>query len=104
MNDGLRAGFHSHAVYDILIARKESRIRQLKTFRYFNKKILIILNTSLEQCIINDQNRKKNLGKEFVVKNYNQIETPTLDEGWDLIIYYENDDQVLKELKDFLNG
>jgi tRNA uridine 5-carbamoylmethylation protein Kti12 len=54
------------------------------------KKICVCFRTSLEECI--NRNAKRS-GRErlpcFVVEDiYNRFEPPTLDEGWDEILYY----------------
>lgn len=52
------------------------------------KRILIYINTPLEECLRRNAQRPNPL-PDFMVKDiYNSIEPPTLDEGWDEIILY----------------
>lgn len=52
------------------------------------KRTLIYMNTSLEECIKRNEQRPNPL-PEFMIRDiYNSIEVPTLDEGWDEILYY----------------
>lgn len=52
------------------------------------KRILIYMNTQLEECIRRNAQRPNPL-PEFMVRDiYNSIEIPTLDEGWDDIWYF----------------
>ena len=51
------------------------------------KKILIVMTTSLEECLSRNQQRKNRL-PDFVVQILNRkYEIPTLDEGWDEIVW-----------------
>lgn len=52
------------------------------------RKILIHMDTSLEECLRRNANRENRL-LDFVVESiYQSFEPPTLDEGWDEILYY----------------
>lgn len=51
------------------------------------KKVLIVMTTSLEECIRRNSQRTNRL-PDFVIYYLNsQYQPPTLDEGWDDIIY-----------------
>lgn len=53
------------------------------------KRILIYMDTPLEECIRRNSQRPNPL-PDFMVRDiYNSIELPTLDEGWDEIWYYK---------------
>lgn len=51
------------------------------------RKVLVYMTTPLDECLRRNANRKNHL-PDFVVESFFQtIEPPTLDEGWDEIIY-----------------
>lgn len=51
------------------------------------KKILIVMTTSLEECLSRNRQRKARL-PDFVIRTLSQnYEVPTIDEGWDEIIW-----------------
>lgn len=53
------------------------------------KKILIYMDTPLEECLRRNSQRPSAL-PDFMIRDiYNSIELPTLDEGWDDIWYYK---------------
>lgn len=58
------------------------------------KKILIVMNTSLNECIDRNAHRDKNtrLPEGIVYNFYSSFEPPTLCEGWDEIIYIKDGD------------
>lgn len=51
------------------------------------KKVLVVMNTPLDECIKRNTNRKERLSDFIVIRTYERYEPPTLDEGWDEIIY-----------------
>ena len=51
------------------------------------KKVLVVMTTPLEECLIRNRNRKARL-PDFVLEDiHNKFEQPTLEEGWDEIIF-----------------
>ena len=51
------------------------------------RKILLVTTTPLEECLERNRNREARL-PDFVVKYiHDKFEPPTLDEGWDEILY-----------------
>lgn len=81
---------HDIIIDDLNITKKQ-RITVLKELSDLScKKTLIIMNTSLGECL--ERNKKRSyltrLPDDSVVNIYNLYEPPTLDEGWDEIIYY----------------
>lgn len=67
----------------------KSRIEVLEAIKEYEcKKKLIVMNTSLEDCLLRNANRKKRL-PDWVIKHmYRKYQVPTFDEGWDEILYY----------------
>lgn len=53
------------------------------------KKVLIVMNTPIEECIRRNACRDNSvcLPEPIIYDFYNTFEYPTLDEGWDEIIY-----------------
>lgn len=50
------------------------------------KKILVVMNTPLEECLKRNVNRLACLPDFVLYDLYNKYESPTLNEGWDEII------------------
>lgn len=86
-----------NVVVDALFVRKTSRKMILDSVKNIDcKRILIFMNTSLEECIHRNTQRPNPL-PEFMVRDiYNSIEPPTFDEGWDEIIVVNNDEDIEK--------
>lgn len=53
-----------------------------------SKKILIVMDTPLDICLLRNANRKKRLPDWVIYHMYRKYQVPTLDEGWDEILYY----------------
>ena len=52
------------------------------------RKILVVMSTPLEECLKRNAKRKFRL-PDFVVRgSFEKFEEPTLEEGWDEILYY----------------
>ncbi len=51
------------------------------------RKVLMVLQTPLETCLQRNRNRKMRLPDGVVTGCASRYETPTLEEGWDEIIY-----------------
>ena len=59
------------------------------------EKVLVVMDTPLDECLRRNASRERQL-PDFVVKAIAQkFEPPTLDDGWDKIIYYKEDDICL---------
>lgn len=52
------------------------------------KKRLIVMNTPLDKCLLRNASRKKQLPNWVIQHMYRKYQSPTLDEGWDEILYY----------------
>ncbi len=52
------------------------------------EKVLITINTSLEECLRRNNARKQPLSDFCIFAIYMHQESPTFDEGWDKILYY----------------
>lgn len=53
-----------------------------------HKKICIVLLTPFKECLKRNVNREVRLPDFVLYDMYNKFEPPTLDEGWDEILYY----------------
>ena len=52
------------------------------------KKVLVVMTTPLDECLQRNANRKFRLPNLVVENSYKNMEPPTLDEGFDEILYY----------------
>ena len=78
---------------DIIIDALYTKLKWRKeileaTNRFDCKRTLIYMNTSLNECIRRNKGRKSPLPDLVIEHTYNKIESPSLDEGWDEILYY----------------
>ena len=85
--EDLAQGFD--VVLDDLHTQKEWRDNLLSIIKDIPcKKTLIVMTTPLEECLRRNKHRANSL-PDFVIQILNQrYELPTLDEGWDEILYY----------------
>ena len=79
-------------VVDGLFARSVNRKEILDAVRDIPcTKILIVLDTPLEDCIQRNANRSYPL-PEFMIRDiHGSFETPSLNEGWDEILHCNNE-------------
>ena len=77
-------------VVDDLYITEDSRYELLSAISDIPcKKILIVLQTPLEVCIDRDRTRTShNLGQRAISHFYNKYQLPSMDEGWDEILYF----------------
>ena len=80
---------NQNVVVDALFTRTSQRKLILEATKDIPcKRILIYMDTPLEECLRRNAQRPNPL-PDFMVRDiYNSIEPPTLDEGWDEILYY----------------
>lgn len=52
------------------------------------KKIVVYMDTPLDKCLQRNANREARLQDFMVESAYRALQLPTLDEGWDEILYY----------------
>lgn len=78
-----------NVVADSLFAYVKQRKMILEALKDVScRKILVCMTTPLDECLRRNANRKNHL-PDFVVESFFQsIEPPTLEEGWDEILYY----------------
>jgi tRNA uridine 5-carbamoylmethylation protein Kti12 len=79
-----------NVVVDALFTRISQRKLILEATKNIDcKKILIYMDTPLEECICRNAQRPNPL-PDFMVRDiYKSIELPAIDEGWDDIWYYK---------------
>lgn len=71
-----------------------TKIVRLKLLNYFVdidcNKTVIVMTTPLNECLIRNSKRKgkARVSDTIIQTLYKNYETPTLEEGWDEIIYY----------------
>lgn len=79
-------------VVDDLHLKKEDRLKLLLSIKDIQcNKILIILNTPIDICILRNHNREARILDSLIYFSEKQFEIPALNEGWDSIIYYEGE-------------
>ena len=78
-----------NVIVDALYTKLKWREVILEATKDFQcKRTLIFVDTPLDECIRRNRGRDGAL-PDFVIEDiYNSIENPTLDEGWDEILYY----------------
>lgn len=77
-----------NVVLDSLYTRTFMRLDLLNAIKDIQcKKILIVMNTPLEECLERNSKREKSLPYLSVVGTFKTIQYPSLEEGWDEIIY-----------------
>lgn len=52
------------------------------------KKIAVYMDTPLEECLRRNAKREVRLQDCIIESTYRSLQPPTLDEGWDEILYY----------------
>ena len=52
------------------------------------KKVLVTMNTPLEECLYRNSKRKFRLPDFVIIHTHKNQEPPILNEGWDEILYY----------------
>lgn len=55
------------------------------------KKVVVYMDTSLEQCLYRNAHREVRLQDCIIESTYMSLQKPTLEEGWDEIIYVKED-------------
>lgn len=85
--DALKEG--KSVVADSLYTKKQWRTELLQAVENLGCRcVLLRMSTPLDECIRRNRGRDGAL-PDFVIEDiYNSIEPPTLDEGWDEILYY----------------
>lgn len=75
-------------VVDSVYAFKKIRMNLLEFVQHFDcKKIIIYMTTPLDECIKRNIQRPHPLPQYIIEESYRHFQLPTLDEGWDEIIY-----------------
>lgn len=55
------------------------------------RKVVVYMDTSLEQCLYRNAHRETRLQDCIIESIYRSLQKPTLEEGWDEIIYVKED-------------
>lgn len=88
IRDDLLNGYN--VIYDAPHTRLKHRNGVLKSISDIScKKILIVMDTALKECLNRNSSRDGALclPEPIIYNFYNNFEPPTLDEGWDEIVY-----------------
>ena len=79
--ESLSEGFD--VVYDDLNIYKTDRLNLLNSLKDIQcNKILIVMTTPLEECIIRDSDRQRKIGEKIIKYLRGRYQPPTLEEGW----------------------
>ena len=49
-------------------------------------KIAVVFNAPIEECVLRDFNRERTVGKQVIEKFKNKYSTPSIEEGFDIIL------------------
>ena len=78
-----------NVVVDSTYPTRTTRTNLIDAIKYIDcKRILIYINTPLEECVRRNSQRSQPLSSNMVEGIYKSMQVPTLDEGWDEIIIY----------------
>lgn len=58
------------------------------------KKVLVVIRPPLKVCMSRNNKRSRKIPERILELIYNDYQEPTLEEGWDEIIYCKDDDYV----------
>lgn len=83
---------NNNVIIDNVYITRESRMKLISELSDIQcEKVLVVVQAPIEVCIERDKNRKShNLGETIIRNHYNRYQPPSLDEGWDDIIFIEN--------------
>lgn len=78
-----------NVICDVLMITKKQRLRLLD---YLNdvccEKICIVLQTSLEECLVRNTNRNRTVPDFVLIHSHNIFEYPSYNEGWNELFVY----------------
>ena len=73
-------------VFDAMNLKSKDRKKVLKIAASYNiKKVVIVMATSLRECLAAQDNRDRHVPDDIVRAQYKKFEYPMLGEGWDEI-------------------
>lgn len=83
---------NNSVICDHLLITKEKRLELLSYIPEGCKKICVVLNTPLEECLRRNAIREIILPDFVITQSVEIYEPPSIDEGWDEIIYVKEDE------------
>ena len=84
--EDLRNGYN--VIFDDVNILTSSRIEVLLSTEDIKcSKVLVVMNTPLEECLHRNANRKKRLPDWAINHMHRKYQVPTFNEGWDEILY-----------------
>ena len=87
LEQSLRDG--CNVIADAPHTNKKTRIELLESIKHIDcKRIIVFMNTPFEECVRRNALRKNPLPFSILQSFNRKLEPPTLDEGWDEILYY----------------
>lgn len=70
---------------NVKFGERQKALNEFKTFSI--KRIAIVMNTKIEECIKRDKNRERTVGESVIYKFKKIFSKPTKKEGFDEIVY-----------------
>lgn len=86
-----------NCIFDATNINKEQRKGFISNLNIANNHVMecAFIDTSLEQCLDNNLKRSRIVPESVIIKMYNKLDVPTLDEGWDIVshvnLFYGSD-------------
>lgn len=82
-----------NCIYDATNLNRKRRIAFLNSIQdIYCKKSCFVMATPFELCVERDKNRARSVGEKVIRRQISQFQLPLLEEGWDGISIYHNDE------------
>lgn len=89
-----------NVIYDATNINRKRRIHLIKNELNADENIVYYFNTPMSTCVWNDSNRKRMVGYDVIDKMYKTMHIPTKLEGWDKVVFVNDDYKYLGVYKD----
>lgn len=82
-----------NCIYDATNLNRKRRIAFLNSIQDIDcKKFCFVMATPFECCVERDKNRARSVGEKVIRRQISQFQLPLLEEGWDEVFIYHNDE------------
>lgn len=89
-----------NVIYDATNINRKRRMHLIKNELKANEYIVYYMNTSIGKCLYSDSQRTRKVGYEVIDKMYRTLQIPTKLEGWNQVIYINEDFKYEKPYKE----
>lgn len=89
-------------IYDATNINRKRRIHLIKNELKADENVIYYMNTPLGSCLYNDSQRERKVGYEVIDKMYRSLQIPTKLEGWDEVIFINQDFRLEKQYRELL--